>query len=166
MKVVAILASGPSMSQDVADRLQGVTCIAVNDTYRLAPWAYGLYAADAAWWHAHPEALEFSGVRLCAEHVQGVSYAPPRPLLRGGNSALRATQWAVENGAEQVMLYGVDLDVDHLTHWHGDHVGLRNPNLAEFEAAIEAWNEFSKEPNPPIINCSPTSKLDCFPRIH
>ena len=60
----AVLASGPSMSREVAELVRGrVRVIAVNnqgiDTEvngklepALAPWADVLYAADAKWWQA------------------------------------------------------------------------------------------------------------------
>lgn len=166
MRTVAILASGPSMSQAIADEVRHLDCIAINDTYRLAPWAMALYAADAAWWAAHPEALNFPGRKLAGEIVPGVEFVEPKPLARGGNSALRATQWAVEQGADEVLLFGVDLDPEAPTHWHGLHAGLRNPDRSEFEQAAEAWGEFAKQPGlPPIINCNPASKLECFPKV-
>lgn len=53
MKAI-ILATGPSMSQAVADSARGFgTVIAVSDAYRLAPWADCLVSADTAWWKHH-----------------------------------------------------------------------------------------------------------------
>lgn len=64
---VVVLASGPSMSQDVADRVMasGLPAIVTNSTFRLAPWAWMLYGADESWWN-HPDnkdAHVFRGLR-------------------------------------------------------------------------------------------------------
>jgi hypothetical protein len=63
---VVIAATGPSLTPEVAeqvehayDRVPPVKVIAVNDAYRLMPWADVLYACDAKWWNFHRP--EFAG---------------------------------------------------------------------------------------------------------
>lgn len=49
--IYAVLASGESMNQALADSVRGkCKVLAVSDTYLLAPWADGLVSADAGWW--------------------------------------------------------------------------------------------------------------------
>lgn len=75
---VVIAATGPSLTDEVvadvgdarmSGQLQRV--IAVNDAYRLMPWADVLYACDAAWWNHHRPA--FAGEKWApkpwAKHV-------------------------------------------------------------------------------------------------
>lgn len=155
------------MTKAQADRARAFVRIAINDTYLLAPDADMLFAADPEWWQKHPEALKFAGHKVVSRnsvYFPGVWYAKPISMS-GGNSALRATQLAVDAGAKRIVLLGVDLDSKKLTHWHGDHKnGLRNPMPQVFEAAIKAWEGFSKQPGlPEIINCSLQSALTCFP---
>jgi hypothetical protein len=79
-ETAAILASGPSMSQAVADTVRGrVRVIAVSNqgiptrcpdgsVRELAPWADVLYSSDRAWWTNNREAaLRFAGVKLTIE---------------------------------------------------------------------------------------------------
>ncbi len=53
-ETLAILASGPSLTQDQATLCRGrVRVVAINDSYLLAPWADMHYFCDAKWygWH-------------------------------------------------------------------------------------------------------------------
>jgi hypothetical protein len=167
-KTVAILASGTSMNQQVADATRDCYRIAINDTYKLAPDADMLYAADPEWWLTHPEAFRFRGRKVTARNgiLAGVEYVKPRAIPGGGNSALRAAHLASDEGAEKILLFGVDLNDDALTHWHGQHPKpLHNPTRSRFAAARAAWERFAGEAErPPVYNCSPSSALTCFPR--
>lgn len=55
--IFAVLASGESMNQALADSVRGkCKVIAVSDTWRLAPWADALVSSDAGWWrHKTPK---------------------------------------------------------------------------------------------------------------
>src|SRR5262245_44079884 len=58
----AILATGPSMTQAVADSVAWFDLIVVvNDAFRLALWAHALAANDHAWWRRNPDSREFAG---------------------------------------------------------------------------------------------------------
>lgn len=174
---VAVLASGPSMSQGVADQVHiaGIPAIAVNTTFKLAPWAWMLYAADTEWWQ-HPDnagAHGFAGLRVSCQAVKGVH------LLRNagqvgfstsadcvhtlGNSGAQAMQIAIKTGAAKVLLLGMDMGGDH---WHGEHPpGLRR-TIAEtyikwverITAAAPAIQATGAE----VVNCTPCSALKCF----
>ncbi len=68
---VVIAATGPSLTEEVARQVLGWQhaaggrrVIAVNDAYRLMPWADVLYACDAAWWNHHKP--EFAGEKWSA----------------------------------------------------------------------------------------------------
>src|SRR5580765_1895454 len=67
----AILASGPSMSQQVADAVRRLRTVVVNNTFRLAPWADILYAADSRWWHAavNKDLVTFQGKRVSVHAI-------------------------------------------------------------------------------------------------
>lgn len=176
---VAVLASGPSMSQVVADKVRaaGIRAIVVNDTYRLAPWADLLYAADRRWWEANPEAAtEFAGVKLVGQSgvflpgVQvmmrsGTSGFDPNPkfVRTGNNSGYAAVHVAIHAGAARILLCGFDMDG---THWFGSHTkrGLRNPNPGSFAAWIPRFADLRGR-GAEILNCTPGSKLTAFPFV-
>ncbi len=51
-------ASGPSL-----EPIRGYPTIAINDAWRMLPWADVLYATDNKWWHHHQGVPEFQGER-------------------------------------------------------------------------------------------------------
>jgi hypothetical protein len=178
---VAVLASGPSMSQAVADtvRAAGVPAIVVNATFRLAPWAWLLYGADHHWWthEANRDALQFKGLkasvddevapgvhRLRNSGVHGYDADPSR-LRTGNNSGYQAVHIAAHTGAARILLCGFDLRDTRDSHWHGDHPwGLRRTGpatfdrwVSNFETLIPALAERGCE----VVNCTPGSALRC-----
>jgi hypothetical protein len=170
LNIFAILAGGPSLTPEVVERVREahVRTIAVNNAFRLAPWADILFAADAAWWAEHPDAADFAGERVVCEdqRVEGATFF--RPVLReGGHSALHAACLAEARGAVLVLLFGVDLRDDEPTHWHGLHPApLSNPTPAQFARQRAAWTRYEATPTrPAIANCNPASGLRCFPML-
>lgn len=183
-ETVAVLASGPSMSQEVADRVKaaGIRAVTVNDTYRLAPWADMLYAADCRWWEANPEAAtEFGGIKLVGQSgvtSPGVQvmmrsgttgFDPdPRFVRTGGNSGYAAVHVAIHAGASRILLCGFDM---HGTHWFGPHTKrtpagrmLSNPHESSFATWRERFSALNNR-GAEIINCTPGSKLRAFPMM-
>jgi hypothetical protein len=177
-QVVAVCASGPSMTVAVADQLRAekVPCIVINDTWRRMQDAAALLAADRAWWIARdprvsPEPHEFAGERISccgeAKGVCGTTFVRPSSEADGGNGALHAARdVAAARGARLILLCGVDLRDDDLTHWHGLHKALRNPSVPRFTRARRAWHRYAAvKERPRIINCNPQSGLTCFERM-
>lgn len=178
-ETVAVLASGPSMSQEVADAVRGIPCIAVNDTFRLAPWAAILYAADRRWWLANPDAMEFPGVKIASPVGPGgdvkvlrqsgsVGFDPNPSMVRsGGNSGYQAVHVAIQAGAKRILLLGFDM---HGTHFFGLHTkkaegrALGNPNEQKFRVWIDRFGALRNR-GAEIINCTPGSALDAFPKM-
>ena len=184
---VAILASGPSMSQAVANRIRerAVPCIAVNTTFVLAPWASMIYAADDSWWQYHkkkvdalasPETLKVTvepssfmdllwltnGGRL------GLLDEGPTHIATGANSGFQAVQVAIKAGAANIELHGFDMQSKGgYHHWHGMHPTshLRNHGEDQYISWISNFNsivEPVKKLGVRIVNCTPGSALTCF----
>jgi hypothetical protein len=163
----AILATGPSMSQSVADSLRGRNVIVVSDAFRLAPWAYALVSQDWAWWIENEDSFNFEGMqisskkpvnsddeyKLCRIHkVEGLSSAM--------NSGLLGCEVAKWFGAKRIELYGFDMQG---THFFGPHQSLKNtpPHRFEiFKTQFAQWDHAGIE----VINMTPDSALTCFPR--
>lgn len=177
---VAVLASGPSMSPEVAEsvRAAGVPAIAINSTVRLAPWAWALYAADVEWWR-HPEnaaviaafrghCISVSGVagvrRLQNTGTDGIDFTPGC-VRTGGNSGYQALQVAVQSGARRVLLCGFDMRA--ACHWHGPHPrGLRSTPPATYQIWADRFAcaaPLLADAGIEVVNCSPGSALTCFP---
>jgi hypothetical protein len=178
---VAVMASGPSMSEAVAEtvRLHGVPTIAVNSTFRLAPWADALYAADKEWWE-HPDNADtklFKGLKITVSKLSdpsalkllytGVAGFDPSPdsVRSGMNSGYQAVHVAMHARARKIVLCGFNLGG---TNWHGPHPkGLQtSPDWLYdkmrklFVGLVEPARELGIE----IVNCTPNSALEAFRR--
>lgn len=178
-RTVAILASGPSMSAEVAQQVRDSSAfaIAINTTYKLAPWADMLYAADVDWWKEHgkaPKLAEFSGLKVsCQSVTPGVLVLrntgitgfddDPGAVRTGSNSAYQALHIAAQAGASKVILCGCDM---HGGHWHGPHPEpLKNTSAetyAKFLRRFATIAEPLKKRGVDVVNCTPGSALECF----
>jgi hypothetical protein len=180
-QTVAILASGESMSKEVADsvRLLGVPTIAINTTVELAPWADMLYAADAAWWERHKAAAaQFSGAKVTCSDVSmpgvlrlrntgKVGFDEDRSCVRtGGNGGYQAIHIAVHAGAARILLFGYDMRGGH---WHGRHPEpLRNAGESIYGRWIPQYQVLApilRARGVEVLNCTPGSALRVWPIV-
>jgi hypothetical protein len=121
---ICILATGPSMSQVVADSVRGNYVIAIsnagiefvdakNVTHpALAPWAQELCAQDHAWWREHPQAHQFAGRKFSANKIVGVEQVVSDYVQRQSSSGVlaleRARHAGEETGILEIELHGYD----------------------------------------------------------
>lgn len=183
-KTVAILGSGPSMSKDIATAVAraNIPSVVINTTFRLAPFADILYAADHSWWQFYhgqvngfagtkvtcsPEPitpLPFADVMMLRMTGKGGFDSDPSCIRSGCNSGYQGIHIAMHAGAQRILLCGFDL---RGTHWHGYHPSsLRNAG----EDVYLKWKPYFEELGPiakgmgvEILNCTPGSALKCFP---
>ena len=160
MTTIAVLATGPSMSQELADYVrERCPAVAVCDAYRLAPWAAALVCNDAIWWKVHPEALKFAGRKFCGQAYPGTEFLRGgRGFPAGSNSGLQGLRVAQLLGATRILLLGFDM---RGTHFFGAHPKpLRNSNPSKFASMC---NQFRLWRGSPVVNCTPGSALTLFP---
>lgn len=180
-ETVAILCSGPSLKQQDIDLVRGrCRVIAINDTYRLAPWADILYACDSRWWDCNPQALNFAGLKICLDDCTTYPVVrimkrsghtgfddDPGTLRTGSNSGYQATHLAAHLGATRIILLGADMRSigRGRSHFFGDHAPpLRNDS--PYEAFVQNFRTLAPElvkRGISVVNCTPGSALDCFP---
>lgn len=158
--IFAVLATGPSMSQEVADSVRGkCKVIAVSDTYKLAPWADAMCSSDAAWWKANPDAIDFAGQRYAAmpefQKIEGVECLK---IPSGSNSGLLALHVAVMRGAKKILMMGFDMKG---SHYFGPHKSLKNTTPARFEIFKRQFAQY-KPAGVDIVNCTPGSALKAY----
>ena len=189
----AVLASGPSMTREVAQivRESGCRVIAVNDQGidkngkpAMAPWADILYASDATWWYnSKREAVKFKGRKVTIAtqgnvapnvisddvHIMGhggVAGFDERPthLRTGSNSGYAATHLAIHLGAARIVLCGFDMHANNGAHWFGDHA-WRGPHRTDYSIFLYHFRNAAKEFSlrATIVNATPGSALTCFP---
>lgn len=151
-----VMATGPSMSPELAARAVGHNVVAVSDAYRLLPEAKALAASDAAWWRHYPEAAQFPGRRFTVG--RNVDGAECMTLATSTNSGLLGLHVARLLGATRIFLFGVDLTG---SHYFGPHpTPLQNTQPHRFDMMRK---DFARWTGVPVFNCSPISTLECFP---
>lgn len=189
MTTFVCLASGPSLSREDVERCREspTTVICVNDTYRWAPWADYLYAADAGWWDWHIKqvretfcgqlytipnaAVDRYGLNWIQDAVDADGVSPPglgrEQIHHGSNSGYQAVNLAYILGADRILLLGYDMKPapDGTTHFFGDHPPelRRNSPYGQFFEAFETIDPDTYGVE--IINCSRDTALTCFPRL-
>ncbi len=183
---IACLGGGPSLTQADVDRLRGrVRVIAVNDAWRLAPWADVLYACDWRWWVKHRGVPGFAGMKVSLSNSLGHLGGYPEiklventgidglerrrsGLRTGRNGGYQAINLAVHLGARRILLLGYDMKAaaDGRTHWFGDHADwptrasiYGTTMLPHFPGLATALQEGGVD----VVNCTPGSALTVFP---
>jgi len=144
-QTVAVLASGPSMSQEVADALREHRRIVVNHTHRLAPDADMLVCMEGNW---PQEYREFAGLRVTGvldDDLDALYIGPrwERVQMEAGrvieihNSGLTAVRVAALMGASRIILAGFAPETQR--RWHDDEVDTgAYIGLTEALKALEA----------------------------
>lgn len=180
---VVLLATGPSLCQEDVDYVRGkARVIAINDAYRLAPWADCLYATDAKWWHWHEGVPSFTGPKWSLEHSAWNNFRARYPdvqrlrntgpdglehhpggLKNGRNSGYAAVNLAVHYGAARIILLGYDMQVAKgRSHFFGDHPNKQQSPYAMFRQRFESIVKPLRKVNVTVVNCSRHSALTCF----
>lgn len=162
----AILGTGPSMSQALADFARGrCRVIAVSDAYRIAPWAEALVSNDPAWWEAHPEAQAFGGLKFCGGEYPGCRRIERTAHFTTGlNSGLQAMRVAEWLGGTRLLLLGFDMHARNGAHFFGDHpTPLAQTSALRFLAHIRQFDRWDSRAQAETLNCTPGSALTRFP---
>jgi hypothetical protein len=188
---VAIIAAGPSAKTAGVEKLKDrIHVIAINESYRLCPWADILYSCDADWWKLRTLEVEtFQGIKLALDDpnnpVQGVNkvkiakhneqwvndflFDTPGVIGSGGNSGFQMVNLAAQFGATGIALVGFDMQSRGGVHWHGSHpVPLRNPDVGQFLQWRKCLDENARKlfaRGIDVVNCSHFSALTAFPTL-
>jgi hypothetical protein len=162
--------------------------IGINNAYWLGPWVDVLFFGDCPWYVKHRLALaEFPGLKVSCcprfanspksiEGIKGLRRNPDRrlgitpnkrKLSWNGNSGAAAINLAVHFGAKRIALLGFDMrpGKDGKTHSHSLH-GVTKPKT--FERHLRGFPQIAEDAKAlgvEIINASPDSAVDVFPRV-
>lgn len=181
-----IVASGPSARQAPLGLAHGrARFIAINESWRLCPWADLLFASDEAWWDSVEGCPEFRGMKATIHNAAAqrwklrrfrssredrLALHKPGTIGWGGNSGFCALNIAASLGCTRIILVGFDMTADHGMHWHGPHdrAGLSNPTHAKLKRWREAIDDAAKAlavAGIEVVNCSPVSTLTAYPKV-
>lgn len=119
-------------------------------------------------WTVSDEARQRFDVRW----IFGLDHAGLSPKVdyihTGHNSGYQAISLAVLFGAKRILLLGYDFQRrGGKAHWHPDHPSPLG-NGGNYRAWIAAMNVLAKDlehAGVEVINCSPGSALNCFPKM-
>lgn len=163
MTLFCVIATGPSLTQEQVDSVRDrCRVVVVSDAYRLAPWADALVSADAAWWKAHRDALEFTGLRFGNTFdFQNLPQVEKMNAPSGTNSGLLGIMAAVKMGATKVLLLGFDLHSPG-QHFFGQHPKPLKSTTADRMKVFRKQFAGYRPRGIEIINCTPGSALDCY----
>lgn len=182
---VAILASGESLTAQQCELVKqwrnagtGRRVIAINTTFRLAPFADVLYGCDRHWWNAYYEEASaiFKPGQMWTQLEGGAPLVNAIRSIRapglsktlgvihqGANGGYQAMGLAVMWGAKKLVLLGFDCKGGH---WHGDHPAPMNARLPHdvWLAAYATLAPDLKTAGVEVVNCSPDSAITVFPK--
>jgi hypothetical protein len=196
-----VAATGPSLTPDVIKKVQMTRwfdrwrVIAVNDAYKVMPWADAMFACDNHWWEENKTCGGFAGEKWAShEHdndpsmsagndkraiadkyginivrgENGAEFSFDPTLIRyGWNSGFQAVNLALLKGCRQIVLVGFDMRfVDGKSHFFGDHKVRQSPESAYQNFAGKFAIAAKKlPPDVLIINATPGSAMTCFPMM-
>jgi len=144
-QTVFCLASGPSLTHQVADQVRGRPTIVVNSSLGFAPWATALFFTDCSWYEPRRQRVaEFGGLvfsmcklarRELPEKVKLIRTVgdpdlpcefPPAgsgQVRQGRTSGHTAVSLAIAGGAARAVLLGYDCRlVDGREHCHDEYL--------------------------------------------
>lgn len=174
-ETVVCLGGGPSLTQADVDRVRGkARVIAINDAYRLAPWAEVLFACDGKWWHWHHGVPGFAGLKYAVQSAAarwpGVHVLQktgshglevhPTGLRTGHNSGYQAINLAFHFGAHRIVLLGYDMQGGH---WFGRHPDNSAPPFALCLRKFATLAEPLRARGIEVLNCTRRTALTAFP---
>lgn len=161
-QTVFCMASGPSLTGEVADQVRGRPTIAVNSSCSVAPWASVLYFTDSSWYEPRRQLVaDWAGLVVSMSRtakrelpdkvrrirtfgdpdLQGEFPPAGSGLVRQGRSSGHtAISLAIAMGAFQIVLLGYDCRVvGGVEHCHDEYlVGGRRDYATEKEDP--RWN--------------------------
>jgi hypothetical protein len=164
-----ILGSGPSLTAEDIEAVKstGLPTIAVNSTWRAAPFCSVIYAGDKKWWSAHIKEIDVPAKRVtfsgAAARLYGLKHHR-RKLVNGYNSGMLAIDYALQKKASRVILLGYDCSIVNGIHHHGPHEQTHNPTAKR----CDIWRLQFKyiadlHKGADVVNCSRYTELKAFP---
>lgn len=164
MSLWACVASGPSLTRADCDLVSDLKTVAVNNAYQYTNGV--IFAGDEAWWQLNHQKIRpgrecWTRAQNAVRRFQIGYFGGSLPVFNSGQVAI---ELALSLGATRILLLGYDCSLQNGTHFHGNHKGLRDPTQKSVRDWIKQFQHVADSTSVPIINCSPSSALTCFPK--
>jgi len=174
------MASGTSLSLVDLPLLNNRLVMGLNRSVMVYPLPLYHCVMDQRLFKMYPELLKNTpnlftlenrpwGIELNLLGGEGFSFDLEAGIYSGYTVSYFALQIAVYMGFEKIFYLGLDLKHDeNRTHFFGMDYRTRNHENTEFPRMIKMLNygaEAISSTQIKVFNCSPISKLDCFPKI-
>lgn len=182
-----IIGGGPSVTQEMVDSLKGKPTIAVNMSYRNAPWASVLFYADRRWWDREyaerlKELMSFEGLIVTTDTTEhsrllhlkrvvpttaknGMATAPDTISMER-TSLQGAMNLCYHFGAKRIVLLGADnRDAPNgRIHHHDEYPWVRHNESWDIKSEQMGYGAAALQRlGVEVINCSPVSTLKYWP---
>ena len=183
-----MLGGGPSLPQAIP-LLKNQCCIAVNNSYQLAPWSISCWFGDVKWWDWHKGFLESwpNLLATCCQNsrvqkeahqlgldihsfqrenrTKGLTYSKGM-VCWNGSSGASAINYAYHLGFRKVALVGFDMRrIEGRKNFHQDH---QEKDHSPFPRHLSCFPIIAKEAPAlglEIINATPDSAIKAFPYV-
>jgi hypothetical protein len=181
---VAIVGSGPSIKgMDLSVLKDRIHVIAIKVAIDLCPWAEVCYGCDAPWWVDRKGLPKYSGIKIhhgiAAKHFPGMVRCliemnkdnmlveTPLTIGNGGNSGFQALNLAVQFGATDIIMIGIDCHERGGVHWYGRNTWLNanNPMGTNYVRWMQGFETAKKDLDRlgvTVINASMQSAVKTF----
>lgn len=161
--------------------------VGTNIAFMLGSWVSVFYFCDRTFFRVHrekilafpnlkvtcvssldrnllPETLNIK--RLKRDYRPGLSFKPDT-ICWNHNSGAAAINFAILAGAKRILLLGFDMNPqDGRTHWHNAYSSnTLRASFNRFLSKYPALAADAKKNKIEILNISPNSALDCFPKM-
>ncbi len=191
-QTVFVLASGPSLTREVCDKIKGRNSIVINASFKQAPWAKVWYFTDGHIYEKYrDEVASWPGEVVCmsklakqelnkqVKRVRGEGdptsagqlefpHLGHHSIRQGRSSGHTAVSLAIALGASQIILLGFDMRfVEGREHHHSEYQGPRDVALyeREFVPGFDGWNAAALMAGVEILNATPLSAVHEFPMV-
>ncbi|MBN9007245.1 MAG: hypothetical protein J0H40_17745 [Rhizobiales bacterium] len=188
-ETIFCLASGPSLTAEICERIRGRCAIAVNSSAVLAPPDSVLFFTDSSWYEPRRElvkswqglvvSMSRTAKRELPDKVRRVrgegdpqalpSFSRGRDVIQQGRSSGHtAVSLAIALGAACVVLLGYDMRfVEGREHFHGEYKGPRDVSIyeREFRPGFAGWNAAARAAGVDVINATDGSALTEFRHV-
>jgi len=185
-ETVFILGGGPSLDIPL-EKIHDRKVIGINESFKLGSWVDVNYIGNNKYYAKNKaDIAAYDGLTVCSggkstrdDNVLTVYASNEIMTMKPGrigksiNSGIGAMNLALQFGAAEVVLIGFDMGVHNGQNWHNNNVTLNvykkhidEKYYAKVRRIIEERVMDVFDINGiDVINCTPDSKLTCFPRM-